>query len=46
MIRADSQAMDRGSERADWKAVTAAILKRWPKGLARVKKLAWKELQS
>ena len=26
----------------DWPRANAAILKRWPKGLARVKELAWK----
>ncbi len=26
----------------DWKAVNAAIVKRWPKDLERVKKMAWK----
>lgn len=25
----------------DWKRINAAIVKRWPKGLERVKKLAW-----
>jgi hypothetical protein len=25
----------------DWKRANAAILKRWPRGLERVKKLAW-----
>lgn len=26
----------------DWPRANAAIVKRWPKGLARVKELAWK----
>lgn len=30
----------------DWKAANTAILKRWPKGLARVKELAWKILEA
>lgn len=25
----------------DWKRVNAAIVKRWPKGLARIKEMAW-----
>ena len=25
----------------DWKRANAAIVRRWPKGLARVKKMAW-----
>lgn len=29
----------------DWKRANAAIAKRWPKGLARVKELAWKIVQ-
>lgn len=29
----------------DWKRANAAILKRWPKGLQRVKALAWKILE-
>lgn len=34
----------RSSERKtiDWLAVNTAILQRWPKGLTRVKELAWK----
>lgn len=34
--------MPSSSSRVDWKAVNAAILRRWPKGLERIKKLAWK----
>lgn len=30
----------------DWKAANAAIVARWPKGLERVKKLAWKILEN
>lgn len=30
----------------DWPAINAAIKNRWPKGLQRVKDLAWKELRS
>lgn len=29
----------------DWKRANAAIVKRWPKGLVRVKELAWKLFQ-
>jgi hypothetical protein len=29
----------------DWKRANAAILKRWPKGLVRVKEAAWKKLE-
>lgn len=29
----------------DWKRANAAIVKRWPKGLARVKEMAWKLLE-
>ena len=29
----------------DWKRANAAILARWPKGLDRVKRLAWKRLE-
>lgn len=28
----------------DWKRANAAILRRWPKGLHRVKKMAWRLL--
>jgi hypothetical protein len=27
---------------ADWAKINAAIIERWPKGLARVKEMAWK----
>jgi hypothetical protein len=27
---------------ADWRRINAAIIERWPKGLARVKEMAWK----
>ena len=27
---------------ADWPLINKAILRRWPKGLARVKKMAWR----
>lgn len=30
----------------DWKRANAAIAKRWPKGLDRVKKLAWSHVKS
>lgn len=30
----------------DWAVVNAAIVKRWPKGLERVKKLAWKIIET
>lgn len=29
----------------DWKRANAAILKRWPKGLQRVKEMAWRMIQ-
>ena len=32
---------DEVSVPVDWKRANAAIVKRWPKGLARVKSLAW-----
>ena len=32
----------RSSYPTDWKRVNAAILAKWPKGLVRVKELAWK----
>lgn len=31
-------------EPVDWKAINAAITERWPKGLERVKKMAWKRI--
>lgn len=31
----------RSSWKTDWKRVNAAILAKWPKGLERIKKLAW-----
>jgi hypothetical protein len=31
----------KSSYKTDWKRVNAAILKRWPKGLERIKKMAW-----
>jgi hypothetical protein len=45
-ILADAAARRNGSaERVDSKAINQAILARWPKGLERVKKLAWKEAE-
>lgn len=32
---------DEGLVPVDWKRANAAILKRWPRGLERVKKMAW-----
>jgi hypothetical protein len=32
----------RKSERVDWKRVNAAIVAKWPRGLQRVKTLAWR----
>lgn len=29
----------------DWKRVNAAIVKRWPKGLARIKASAWRKVE-
>lgn len=29
----------------DWARVNAAIMKRWPKGLRRIKESAWRKLQ-
>lgn len=37
---------DEATVPVDWKAANAAILKRWPKGLQRVKTLAWKILEN
>lgn len=31
----------RSAYKTDWKRVNEAILKRWPKGLERIKKMAW-----
>ncbi len=31
-------------ERCDWRAINAAVAKRWPRGLERVKRLAWKSV--
>ena len=41
-IRADAIATRRGNIGCDWKAINRAICERWPKGLERVKKMAWK----
>lgn len=32
-----------GMKSIDWQALNEAITKRWPKGLNRVKEMAWKE---
>lgn len=37
---------DEDVEPVDWKRANAAILARWPKGLARVKEMAWRHLTS
>jgi hypothetical protein len=39
---ADAIAIRDGLTRVDFGAVNAAILKRWPKGLNRIKEMAWK----
>jgi len=42
-IIADEQARRRGTARINWLAVNLAIIARWPKGLAYIKKLAYKK---
>ncbi len=37
---------DESHVRVDWGRVNAAIMRRWPKGLARVKKMAWDMLKA
>lgn len=44
-VIADVQARQQGTQRADWKAINRAIVARWPKGLNRVKEMAWKLLK-
>ena len=44
-LRADTIAKREGLPGVDWKAVNAAILKRWPKGLNWIKERAWKMLR-
>lgn len=44
-IRADFMARRSGQPRVDFKVVNEAILKRWPKGLNRIKEVAWKQLE-
>lgn len=44
-IRADALAKKAGRPGCDFKTINAAVVARWPKGLLRVKKLAWKELE-
>lgn len=41
-IHAESKAIIRKSRRVDFKRVNDAISKRWPKGLLRIKQMAWK----
>lgn len=36
---------DEGTVPVDWARVNAAIRNRWPRGLVRVKTLAWKKLE-
>lgn len=43
-IIADQQSRAKGIEGVDWRAVNEAIIKRWPKGLVRIKEMAHKRL--
>ena len=44
-IRADVLAKRAGKPGCDFKVINAAVAARWPRGLTRVKTLAWKELE-
>jgi len=35
----------RSSVPQDWKRINAAIMKRWPKGLTRIKESAWRKVE-